>query len=426
MSEKSTSEDTPPDATAPPPLPVSFGAAQADQVNEAPTVSPAPKVEVAQPFDLVPLHSALAATRSVSLDRIRHWLEKPASERRLLFDDQREECREVAIVRDERAVPAPLWIIGDLHADLLTLANLLAHAERTAPAGVRPSFIFLGDFVDRGRHDHETLLLLLQLTMDHPQRVCIIPGNHDIDLRWDETGGRFRVTIEPAEYCERLNGILASDRPADREQIELARLLIPFWKERPKAAFLPDGTFFAHGGFPHTDLHDSLRAPADLGAKRCLDDFLWARLADAPKKRPNRGNRGHEFGSRDFEQFCRVLSETVGVPVQRFVRGHDHVANRWQVAYDGTVLTVNAMGRRMEGEIGPDDPPHPFPVMARHVPNRLPDVVRLPLPVHAVDAAFQIDRPLTSPALDDFTVGGPPIGGDDSRPPDELRREPPG
>ena len=204
MSEKPINEHPPPDAQAAPLLPDSLNVAQANQVDESPAVSTAPKVEVAQPFELVSLHSALAATRAVSVDRIRSWLSKPASERRLLFDDHREECREIAIVRDEHAVPAPLWIIGDLHADLLSLANLLAHAERVAPAGIRASFLFLGDFVDRGRHDHETLLLLLQLAMDQPERVCIIPGNHDIDLRWDETDGRFRVTIEPPSIANGL------------------------------------------------------------------------------------------------------------------------------------------------------------------------------------------------------------------------------
>jgi hypothetical protein len=43
-----------------------------------------------------------------------------------------------------------------------------------------------------------------------------------------------------------------------------------------------------------------------------------------------------------------------------------------------------------------------------------------------VDAAFQIDRPLTSAALDDFLVGGPPVTEADSPPSAAFRREPPG
>ena len=224
---------------------------------------------------------------------------------------------------------------------------------------------------------------------------------------------RFGVTIEPAEYCERLNGLLTSEDPADREQIELAKLFIDFCKLLPKAVFLPDGMLLAHGGFPHTDTHASLTKPVDLADPRCLNDFMWARLSDSPKKRPNRGNRGHEFGSRDFEQFCRVMSESVGVPVRRFVRGHDHIANRWQVSYSESVLTINAMGRRMEGETGTDDPPHPLPVIARYRTNSLPEVVTLPLISHLVDSAFGIPPRIRVSVLEEFPsapyVDGPLI-----------------
>ena len=106
-------------------------------------------------------------------------------------------------------MPSALWVIGDVHADLLTLANILAFAEAQATPEQPAHFLFLGDFVDRGIHDHETLLLLFGLMMAHPDRVCVVPGNHDIDLQFDEKADRFKVTIEPAEYCVSLNTAVA-------------------------------------------------------------------------------------------------------------------------------------------------------------------------------------------------------------------------
>jgi hypothetical protein len=229
--------------------------------------------------------------------------------------------------------------------------------------------------------------------------VCVIPGNHDVDLQWDEKAGRFRVSIEPAEYCERLNSQLRVDHQRSREEVEFAKLLIPFWQERPKAAVLPDGTFLAHGGFPHTDLLDKLRSPADLREKNCLSDFMWARLAETARKRPNRGNRGHEFGWETFNQFCRVSAQIGLPPVKRFVRGHDHVFARWQYYPDyseNPVLTINAMGRRMDGEPESGGTRHPFPVMARYVPNKLPVVVLLPLDPREVDRAFGRETPASA------------------------------
>ena len=384
------SPSTPP--PSPPPAPVA---------PPAPS-EPAVLVQRAQPFTMVSFDEVMAQVSNVPFKEIRAWLENPAQPL-LLFDDQRTECIEVAIIRAVKDVPSVLWIIGDLHADVLSLANIIAHAERVNPEGAEPpAFVFLGDFVDRGRHDRETLLLLFQLILKHPNRVCIIPGNHDIDLQWDEKAEKFRVTIEPAEYCERLNNLLRSTDEKDREEVEFAKLLIAFFRKRPKAAILPDGTLLAHGGFPHTDIQAAIKKPDQLGLQYCQNDFLWARIAETARKRPNRGNRGHEFGWETFNQFCKVSAQ-IGVPVKRFVRGHDHILARWQYYPDyveNPVLTINAMGRRMDGEADTPDRQHPFPVMARYVPNTLPIVVQLPLDPREVNRAFGKENPINAVGLD--------------------------
>ncbi|QJW99487.1 metallophosphoesterase family protein [Frigoriglobus tundricola] len=345
---------------------------------------------VAAPFNMVGLDAALARARTTTVADVCAWVDTGP---RLLFDDGRDPAaREVAVVRDGATVPSPLWVIGDLHADILTLANAVAHAEsHSAPA----HFVFLGDFVDRGIHDHELLLFLFGLVMSHPERVCVIPGNHDTDLRFDEPGGRFRVTIDPAEYCEELNAARERDGPEDRERVTLARAFIRFCADRPKAVFLPDGTLFAHGGFPHTDAQKDIATVADLCRPRCLDDFLWARIAESARvKRPNRGSRGHEFGWDTFAQFCKLAGERLGVPVKRLVRGHDHVPDRWQEYPEYAdnfvpVLTLNAMGRALDGDSPRrDGRRHPLPVIGRYVPDRLPEVVALPLDPAEVDRAF--------------------------------------
>jgi hypothetical protein len=86
----------------------------------------------------------------------------------------------------------------------------------------------------------------------------------------------------------------------------------------------------------------------------------------------------------------------MGLPAKRFVRGHDHVPQRWQTYPDYSeypVLTINAMGRRMDGEPDPAEGPHPFPVMARHVPDQLPVVVQLPLDAREVNRAMGKEPP---------------------------------
>lgn len=397
-------EPDPPPPDAPPPVParsvevqyIPLIAAPYDPPRMPPAAPAGPErvtVTTADPFTTLPLDAALARARSVAVADVCAWVDGGP---RLLFDDCRDEAsRAVAVVRTPNAVPPNLWIVGDLHADLLTLANIVQTADNLSGEENPAHFLFLGDFVDRGTHDHEMLLFLFGLMMRHPGRVCVVPGNHDVDLIYGEATGRFHVTIDPAEYCTSLNRALLLGGADAQERVELAKAFIRFWAGRPRAVFLPDGTLVAHGGFPHTDAQKDIQAVASLCNARCQDDFLWARIAETARvKRPNRGSRGHEFGYDTLAQFARLCAERLEVPVRRLVRGHDHVPDRWQeypeyAAAGVPVLTLNAMGRALDGD-GPrrDGLRHPLPVVGRYRDGHLPDVVRVPLDPAEVDRAF--------------------------------------
>lgn len=74
-------------------------------------------------------------------------------------------------------VQSPVTIVGDLHGQFYDLLNLLSPEIGNTPP--HTSYIFLGDFVDRGHNSVETLTLLLCLKLKYPGYVTLLRGNHE-------------------------------------------------------------------------------------------------------------------------------------------------------------------------------------------------------------------------------------------------------
>ncbi len=244
---------------------------------------------------------------------------------RLLFDEWREH-RADRVLKIGELSDDPLWFIGDLHGDLLTLEAALALIDRESNregAGL-PRIVLLGDLFDDGGYGLETVLRVFELMLRNGPRVGLLAGNHDEALGFD--GARFTATVAPSDFAEFLNLNLA------HEWIRrVGTLVVRLVADAPRALFFPDGLLAAHGGFPLLDLHERLAGSGDWNDPQCLTDFAWARAHPrARKKLPNRTTRGSQFGYEDFAAFC-ALSASLGRPVTHMIRGHDHVEDRYEV-----------------------------------------------------------------------------------------------
>lgn len=293
----------------------------------------------------------------------------------LLFDGERHHEEDRAIQVQRFNAGTPLWIIGDLHGDLLGLEAALSVIAATVeePAS-RPRIIFLGDLFDDEGFGLEVLLRVFEFILEAPERICVLAGNHDEALSYD--GVRFASNVSPCDFADLLNAQLA------HEWIERAgKVAVRLFAQAPRAIFLPDGLLVSHGGFPLTDLHAGLAATGNWNDPACLADFVWTRAhPTARRKLPNRYARGSQFGYQDFAAFC-ALSADLGRPVTHMVRGHDHVEERFAIypAYkDYPVLTTVALSRRLPREMfGPYER---VPTLARFVEGSLPQVYRLHVP----------------------------------------------
>jgi Calcineurin-like phosphoesterase len=360
-------------------------AAEAEQPAPAEAEAPAPPPPPIQP--VVDVHDldwdgvAASVVPGAVRARMRGTVEQletvldSESGLRMLFDEQRENRADRAL-RILEISDTPLWFIGDLHGDLLTLEAALALIDRESEReGHGPArVVLLGDLFDDGGYGLETLLRIFELMLRRSSHLCLVAGNHDEALGYN--GSRFTATVSPSNFSDFLNENLA------HEWIGRAgKLAVRIVANAPRALFFADGLLVAHGGFPLRDLHERLAQSGDWNDPQCLLDFVWARAHPrARKKLPNRSSRGSQFGYEDFAAFCE-LSATLGRPVTHMIRGHDHVEERYEIypAYARTpVLTTVALSRRLAREMF-----GPFvrvPTVARWIRGSLPQVYRLHIP----------------------------------------------
>ncbi len=289
-------------------------------------------------------------------------------------------------------IPSPnLWILGDLHGDLLALEAALLQLERiTAEEGLEsPCLVFLGDLVDRGPSSVGVVLRVLELLLKGTGRVCLLAGNHE-DALGQDPDGTFHSSVFPSDFTDDLN-----KEPPGTTLRRTGATLVRLSERLPRALLLPNGLLVAHGGIPHTDLHASLKDWDDLESTACLQDFVWTRAHDRAKRKiPNRNSRGCEFGVQDFDAFCELASNNLGTPVHGLVRGHSHETDRFAQppAYvNHPLLTINTLSHRL-----PDEMLGPFPrtpCLARYRPNGMPDVYRIEIPEAQVLDIYPSGRP---------------------------------
>ena len=343
--------------------------------------------------------SSVRANMRSTVERMETLLDR-AGGPGMLFDSDRADPADKVIQVSAMDTASPLWIVGDLHGDLLALEAALAtmHDPALQPGETKPRIVFLGDFFDDEGFGLEVLLRVFDLIVDAPDRVCLISGNHDEALSYD--GVRFASSVSPSDFADFLNANLA------HEWIERAgKLTVRLFERAPRALFFPDGLLVAHGGFPLADLHPRLAETGEWNDPMCLSDFVWTRAhPKARKKLPNRFSRGSQFGYEDFAAFCS-LSASLGRPVTRMVRGHDHVEERYATypAYRAhPVLTTVALSRRLSREsFGSYER---VPTMAQFVEGALPRVYRLHIPADLIREIYPEPDP---GSLDSETIQDP-------------------
>ena len=153
-------------------------------------------------------------------------------------------------------IKAPLYICGDIHGqyyDLLRVFDILNYPPQS-------TFLFLGDYVDRGKQSLECLLLLLCLKIQYPDKIFLLRGNHE---------------------CEALNKIYGFyDECKRRLSIKCFKKITNLFNIMPISALINENILCMHGGLSkdlqNIEQINKILRPTDIPNEGLLCDLLWS------------------------------------------------------------------------------------------------------------------------------------------------------
>jgi serine/threonine-protein phosphatase PP1 catalytic subunit len=191
---------------------------------------------------------------------------------------------------------APVKVVGDVHGQYTDVIRMFEMC------GFPPNsnYLFLGDYVDRGKQSLETILLLLCYKLKFPENFFLLRGNHECA----------NVTRVYGFYdeCKR------------RCNVKIWKTFIDCFNTLPIAAIVAGKIFCVHGGLSpalvHMDDIRNIARPTDVPDYGLLNDLLWSDPADMEQDwEANERGVSYCFGKRvitefladhDFDLICRA------------------------------------------------------------------------------------------------------------------------
>jgi len=216
-------------------------------------------------------------------------------------------------------VEAPINLCGDVHGQYHDLLRVFEVGGFPPTA----NYLFLGDYVDRGKRSLETICLLFAYKIKFPENFFLLRGNH-----------------ESPSIC-RIYGFY--DECKQRYSVKLWKTFCDVFNCLPACAIVDDKVICMHGGLsqemlrPDADVRQmvqSIPRPADIPDSGFLCDLLWSDPADVIGFGANDRGVSVSFGPDVVRGF--LMKEDLDL----VVRAHQVVEDGYEFFADRQLVTI--------------------------------------------------------------------------------------
>lgn len=211
---------------------------------------------------------------------------------------------------------APVTICGDIHGQFTDLLRIFEWG------GLPPmsSYVFLGDYVDRGHQSLETICLLFCWKIKFPEQIHLLRGNHEA----------ISVNLQYGFYeeCKR------------KLSVKVWKAFNTVFQFLPVAAVIEDRIICMHGGLSpelvHVSAIKSIKRPTDIRNEGLLTDLMWS----DPSKEHNYFVKNEDRGIGQWFGKEAVFSFLDRNRLDLICRSHQCMEDGYRFEFDMRLVTI--------------------------------------------------------------------------------------
>jgi serine/threonine-protein phosphatase PP1 catalytic subunit len=208
----------------------------------------------------------------------------------------------------------PIKIVGDIHGQYYDLLRLFEYGGYPPDS----NYLFLGDYVDRGKQSIESICLLLAYKIKYTENFFILRGNHE---------------------CASINRIYGFyDECKRRYSPRLWKRFTDCFNCLPVAAIVADKIFCMHGGLsPELKSFDQIKKlarPTGVPDTGLLCDLLWADPEQIVGWGESDRGVSYIFGPDVVDSFCKRFS------IDLICRAHQVVEDGYEFFAGRRLVTI--------------------------------------------------------------------------------------